>query len=164
MRDLIEYACKAMEMLDSIGIEYGNIIDFTVNTRAHKRWGQCRKVPGGYSININATLLDERNSEDGLMNTILHELAHTVDGCYNHGAKWKKVANEIYLAFGYKVKRTNSAEEKGVLQETEPKIIYKYQFRCKKRGRVVRRERASKFTQHYDLYRCGCCGGHFEKI
>ena len=45
MRDLTEYVCKAMDMLDSIGIKYGNIIDCTVNTRAQKRWGQCRKVP-----------------------------------------------------------------------------------------------------------------------
>lgn len=112
MRDLIEYACKAMEMLDSIGVQYGNIIDFTVNTRAQKRWGQCRKVPGGYTININAVLLDERNSEDGLMNTILHELAHSVDGCMNHGTNWKAVANHIHNALGYNIKRTDSAEEK----------------------------------------------------
>ena len=66
MRDLTEYAIRSMEYLDNIGIEYGNIIDFTVNTRARNRWGQCRAVPGGYTININAALLDERNDENGL--------------------------------------------------------------------------------------------------
>ena len=43
MRDLTEYVCKAMDMLDSIGVKYGNIIDCTVNTRAQKRWGSMQK-------------------------------------------------------------------------------------------------------------------------
>ena len=163
MRDLIEYACKAMDMLDSIGVRYGNIIDFTVNTTAKKRWGQCRKVPGGYEININAVLLDERNSEDGLMNTILHELAHSVDGCMNHGANWKAVANKIFIDLGYNIKRTDSAEDKGVIESTR-KIEYKYQFRCKGCGKIVGRCRASRFTYNYQCYRCGYCGGHFERI
>lgn len=48
MRDLTAYAIECMTELDNIGIEYGNIIEFTVNTRAKKRWGQCKAVPGGY--------------------------------------------------------------------------------------------------------------------
>ena len=39
MRDLTAYAIECMTELDNIGIEYGNIIEFTVNTRAKKRWG-----------------------------------------------------------------------------------------------------------------------------
>ena len=163
MRDLTEYVCKAMDMLDSIGVKYGNIIDCTVNTRAQKRWGQCRKVSGGYTININAVLLDEQNSEDGLMNTILHELAHSVDGCMNHGANWKAVANRIYSAYGYKIKRTDSAEDKGVIESTR-QIEYKYQFRCEKCGKVIGRTRASRFTRNPERFIHTGCGGHFQKI
>lgn len=163
MRDLIKYACKAMDMLDSIGVKYGNIIDFTVNTRAQKRWGQCRRVPGGYTININAVLLDEKNSEDGLMNTILHELAHTVEGCMNHGANWKAVARRIYSAYGYEIKRVDSAEDKGVIESATP-IEYKYQFCCEKCGKIIGRTRASKFTRNPERYIHTSCGGHFQKI
>ena len=85
MRDLTAYAIECMNELDNIGIEYGNIIEFTVNTRAKKRWGQCRAVPGGYSINISSVLLDERNDEKGLKETIHHELLHSCKGCMNHG-------------------------------------------------------------------------------
>ena len=42
MRDLTAYAIECMTELDNIGIEYGNIIEFTVNTRAKKRWGNAR--------------------------------------------------------------------------------------------------------------------------
>lgn len=61
MRNLDEYAIQCMEELDAIGIEYGNIVEVKVNTRAKKRWGQCKAIPGGYSINISVVLLDERN-------------------------------------------------------------------------------------------------------
>ena len=54
MRDLEKYALECMEMLDNLGITYGNIKEFTVNTRALRRWGQCCKRPNGYYINIIA--------------------------------------------------------------------------------------------------------------
>lgn len=120
MRNLNDYAKRCMTELDDIGIEYGNIIEFKVNTRAKKRWGQCKAVPGGYSINISAILLDERNDEQGLKNTIIHELLHSCKGCMNHGENWKRLATKVNRAYGYNIKRCSSADEKGVQEETRP--------------------------------------------
>ena len=163
MRDLITYAQECMEYLDAIGIEYGNIVSFEVNKRAKKRWGQCKAVPGGYIININAVLLDERNNEEGLINTIIHELLHSCKGCMNHGENWKRLADKVYREYGLNIKRTSSAEEKGVQEETR-QMNYKYQFRCQGCGKIVGRDRASRFTYNYKCYRCGNCGGRFEQI
>lgn len=118
MRDLEQYAIQCMEELEAIGIEYGNIIDVKPNTRAMKRWGQCRSDPDGYRININTVFLDERNSEQGLKETIIHELLHSCKGCMNHGKTWKQLAAKVNSAYGYNIKRCSSAEEKGVLKET----------------------------------------------
>ena len=114
MRNLDDYALQCMFELDSIGIPYGNVKSFEINTRAHSRWGQCRVIPGGFSININSDLLDERNDESGLKNTIIHELLHTCDGCLNHGAKWVAYANKVHKLLGYNIKRQSTADEKGV--------------------------------------------------
>lgn len=167
MRDLQLYAKQCQEYLDNIGIEYGNVIEFIVNNRAKKRWGQCRTVPGGFSININIALLDERNDEDGLVNTIIHELLHTCKGCLNHGEKWKTLANKVYREYGINIKRTSTASEKGVLDKTIPKPIHreiKHKFVCQKCNMVITRIKESKFTKNYTEYTCGCCGGKFEKI
>ena len=164
MRNLTEYALKSMECLDNIGIKYGNIIDVTVNTRAKSRWGQCKAVPGGFSININQSLLDERNSEEGLINTIIHELLHTCEGCMNHGSNWKRLAEKVYREYGYNIKRTSSAAEKGVDNETRQQKQIKHKYVCKGCGQVITRERESKFTQNYDKYLCARCGSHFKKI
>lgn len=131
MRDVQEYAIKGMEMLDKIGIPYGNIQNVVVNYRAKSRWGLCSPVRNGFEIQINAVLLDETTEETGLMNTILHELLHTVPGCMNHGEKWKAMADKVYKAYGIQIKRCSNAEDKGVAAEKiETVKNYKYFVRC----------------------------------
>ena len=163
MIDIEFYTLECMEKLDEIGIEYGNILEVTVNTRAKNRWGQCRKVPGGYKININAALLDENISEDGLINTLFHELLHSCDGCMNHGPEWKRLAFKVYLATGQNIKRTSSAAEKG-LEVTVRNKEFKYIFKCECCGQIIRRQKTGKFVQYYNHYKCGRCGGEFERI
>lgn len=170
MRDLEKYALECMEELDKIGVEYGNIVEVVPNTRAMSRWGQCKKVPNGYSININAVLLDERNGVIGLKETILHELIHSCKDCLNHGAEWKMIADKVNKAYGYNIKRTSTAAEKFVSEETMPKKVKKseresnYIIRCKRCNHMYHRTRASKLTKQPHLFRCGACGGELELI
>ena len=160
MRDLETYAVTCMEMLDDLSIPYGKILEVTPNTRAGSRWGQCRKTPAGYSININADLLREANDERGLMNTLLHELLHTCPGCMNHGKIWKGYAEQVRLAYGYDVKRCSSAEEKGVTEKTVGrKEDYKYFCRCEKCGYVFKYKRMCKTVENPGRYIHTDCGG-----
>lgn len=162
MRDLMIHVLECMEKLDAIGIEYGNIKEVTVNTRAKKRWGQCCTVPGGFSININVDLLDERNSVEGLENTIIHELLHSCKGCMNHGEKWKSLARKVKSAYGYEIKRCNSSSDKGVEHQRE--IAYKYIIQCEKCKKLIKRQRKSMIVEYPSLYRCGTCGGNLHLI
>ncbi len=167
MRDLSTYANECMEMLDVIGIEYRESA-FKVNTRATKRWGLCsyagRYFDGSkhYEIQISTVLLDERNSEIGLIETIMHELLHTCEGCMNHGAEWKRLAEKVNREYGLNIKRTNSAEDKGVTVDTRVKRVL-HRFVCTGCGQVIERQRESKFTQNYQRYTCGKCHCKFEK-
>lgn len=165
MRNLQIYAEEGMHILDNLNIPYNKSVRFVVNIRAQKRWGQCKQVSGGYEININKILLDERNSADGLMNTIIHELLHTCPGCYNHGPQWKRYADMVNNAYGYSIKRTSSADEKGVATGVqERKRVAKHKLVCTKCGQEILRSRTSKFVMNFELYRCGICGGKFKRI
>ena len=146
MRDLIDFTIQCMNELDRIGIPYGNVIDVTINTRAKKRWGQCRKVPGGFTININVVLLDEKNDVDGLRNTIFHELLHTCPDCWNHGTQWKAYAAMIRRELGYNIQRTSSAEEKGVITEPETRLSVIVAGISGKDTRCARLSRESKIS------------------
>ena len=162
MRDLIDFTIQCMNELDRIGIPYGNVIDVTINTRAKKRWGQCRKVPGGFTININVVLLDEKNDVDGLRNTIFHELLHTCPDCWNHGTQWKAYAAMIHRELGYNIQRTSSAEEKGVITEPETERTPKYQIVCNSCGHIWKRYKMCKAIKRIENFRCGYCNGRLS--
>ncbi len=164
MRNLNLVAKECMAELDAIGIKYGRVLSFEVNTRAKSRWGQCKKVPGGYSINISSRLLRDTTPIRSLKNTIIHELLHTCNGAYNHKTEWKRLAEKVNRHYGYGIKRTSTEEEKGVKREkVQPKKI-KHKFICKGCGMEILRVKESRFTKDYNAYTCGRCGGMFEKI
>lgn len=163
MRDIMEYAIRCMEMLDDLNIPYGNIKEVTVNTRAKRRWGQCKGIPGGFAININAVLLDENIPDDGLMNTMLHELLHSVPGCMNHGAKWKAMADKVHKAYGIQIKRCSNAEEKGVPTEIS-NARYKYFLKCPKCGVIFRYTRMCGAVEHPELYHHTRCGTNLVRV
>ena len=162
MRDLMEYASFCMEMLDEIAVPYSPVEKFTVNTRA-SRWGLCSLRGGKYYIQINVTLLDDRNGEDGLINTLLHELLHTCPGCMNHGPNWKFYAEKVRRNYGYDIKRTSDNEEKEVTTGNLnfKRREYKYFLYCEKCGKLIaRRKRLCDLTEYPYLWKHGSgCGG-----
>ena len=167
MRNLQEYLEICKEELFNIGIEYGNIIEIKANSRARKRWGQCKGIPGGYSININVALLDERNDEQGLKETIIHELLHSCKGCMNHGENWKRLADKVNRYYGYHIKRCSSSDEKGVLSETRQPVRipeYRYAVQCSCCGAIIKRQKISKVISHPSYFRCGRCNGNLVRI
>lgn len=144
----------------NIPLEPERIAKISLNTRAKKRWGQCKKLPSGrFEININADLVSQ--SEDGTLNTVIHELLHTVNGCLNHGRQWQVYANRINNMYGINVKRTSTSDEKGVERVIE-KPEYKYMLKCDGCGQTIRRQKKSKIVEYPELFKCGRCGGRFS--
>lgn len=165
MKDLQVIAKQCMRELDVLGIEYGEIVSFEVNKRAKKRWGQCKVVSRNkYSINISYRLLEDDAPMIALKNTVIHEILHTCNGCWNHGETWKNHADKVNRVYGYGIKRCSSAEEKGIKEIKEDPKKIKHRFVCKGCGQTVDRMRESKFTKYHTLYRCGRCGCKFDKV
>lgn len=160
MRDLNMIAAECMAELDALQIPYREVENFVVNTKAKSRWGRCQISPTGkFIISISDRLLAENASMNGLKNTIIHELLHTCIGCMNHKAKWKFYADKVNRVYGYDIKRTSTADEKGV-KEVIRKRKVNHKYVCAGCGQVVTRERDRGFEIKY---RCGRCGGNFIK-
>lgn len=158
MKDLNRIYNECYKEVVSCGIQPGNITDVSINTRATTRWGQCVKKDGHFTINISERLLSDNIPDDGLKNTIIHEILHTCKDCQNHGKEWKKYASIINERYGYKIKRADTAKEKGV-SEDDLFANAKHKFTCTNCGNSIYRQRESKFTRNYTRYRCGICGG-----
>ena len=166
MKNLKEEANMILYMFDEMGIEYGNIVEFKVNRRDKSRWGQCRlhKTWYGaeYTIEISDRLLRDDSPQKGLEETLIHEVAHTCDGCMNHGSNWLAIVNRFNREFGYNIKRADDAREKGFSDEQIKQMVasvrYKHILTCEKCGANWKYERTTKAVKMYKNYHCGCGG------
>lgn len=165
MRDLHFFINECEKDLEKLGIKHGRVREFSVNTRAKCRWGQCKKVGFGlYDVSISAVLLDETTDAQNLKNTIVHELLHTVSGCFNHTGKWKLLAETVNRKLPqYNIKRTTSYEEIGITDNRKEPVC-RYILKCKNCGAEISRQRLSKAVKNYRKYRCAKCGGKLERI
>lgn len=151
--------------LNSIGIKYGKVRNWSINTRAKCRLGQCKKIaPGLFDINISNMLLGDSVDDQITKDTIVHELLHTVPGCFTHKGKWKLYAEHINRKLPqYNIKRVIKGDEAGINIERK-KPVYKYVLRCTKCGQEIKRQNETKVVINYKKYHCGKCGGKLERI
>lgn len=166
MKDLQKIFKECLRECDNLGIQYGNIVEVTVNTRAKQRWGQTRRRIDGFHINISSVLLRDDVSDEAAKDTIMHEILHTVDGCLNHKYKWKAMADKVNKAYGYNIKRCTSSKEKGIDSSIIEKPTYNkiYFVKCEKCGAEIIRHRKSDLIKYPHHYIHKDCGGHFINV
>lgn len=169
MRNLNAIAHECESDIVALGISIGKIDNYTINTRAKSRLGQCvKKSCGRFDINISAVLLREDIPIDELKSTLYHEILHTCYGCFNHGARWQELAHKASAAYGVEVSRTASKTEKSAQILTEERVAKrgqpKYRYQCVDCGCVIERYRESNFTRYPNNYCCASCHGKFQRI
>lgn len=164
MKDLKKLADDCVKDLLSIGIRCGNVRNWSVNSRAKARWGQCTKVArGSFDIQISAALLQDDVDDQAAKDTIVHELLHTLPGCFKHTGKWKQYASFVNrLLPQYHIQARSSFEEKG-LTDNRPEPVYRYVLKCQKCGAESRRQKKTSVVEHPEHYRC-ICGGRLIRI
>lgn len=167
MRNLTELMVNCMRELDSINIHYSkNISSITVNNRLSRALGRCMRNGGTFRIEIAGKTAADTTDIGFLKNVIVHELIHTITGCFNHGYKFQYYANEVNQKLGYHVTTSSSAEDMEAAGITP--IGYqtaKYALVCKKCGKTVAyRQRWCDLTANPGNYRHGGCGGDLYTI
>lgn len=73
LTELEGYIHGLNQNLKSIGIKTGKIINIDINSRATKRMGMCKKIKGGYKIEISKFILSDRKE---LIDTIYHDTTY----------------------------------------------------------------------------------------
>lgn len=161
IRQLFE---QVMRDMDSMGVPYNkNIISFKINGRAKARFGCCKRVGAagkrdGFKIEISKFACDADEKE--IKDILAHELLHTVEGCYDHGQKWKYLAKQL-KPLGYDVTARTSYEKVGV-DDPRSEKAYNYIIQCQKCGQVIYRQRKCNLTEKTKYYRCARCGGKLK--
>ena len=103
---------EAIREVSSLNFPLGKVSSFTVsNTQGS--WGDCsrtRDIKGEpfYKIRVSSMLL-KAGSDTDVKGTIIHELIHTINGCFDHGSGFKMYAEKVNNAFPeYSIERANS--------------------------------------------------------
>lgn len=163
MKNLNNLFNECMAEARSIGIQPGNIVSVTVNTRAKSRWGQAKRTGSVYSINISDRILADELDDMAAKNTIMHEILHTCPGCMNHGPEWKRMADKVNKAYpAYNIQRTTSCADKGVAPA--PARADRWEVKCVECGHSYKYKRWSKVCENPSGYRCGKCHGNLKVI
>ena len=148
------------------GIKTGKITDIRVNPLLRSAWGRCitDRIAGTHIVEINEVLLDDSVPDLSLKRTIIHELCHTVKDGHGHKRGWLEAADRLKKVYGLQLSPANSAEELFVPNKLSQNPVIRYVFRCTGCGLVIERCRRSNFVNYPDRFRCGNCGGSFEKL
>lgn len=156
MNTLLEEAISQVEDA-GIPVDSNKIESKLTITRATRTFGRCQEIGGGvFSIGISKYYKD--NDKKEVMETLVHEVLHTVEGCFNHGTLWKRYAGLMNKKHGYDISRTSSRQMDNLMKEEVFKSIYKYSIDCDKCGRSTLRQRKSKIVKNPENYSCSCGG------
>lgn len=148
------------EIKNQVDLPFSDVHAFKTHNDNHSL-GRCQRVSffngehTKYIISLNKKMLN--CSEQDIKNTLLHELIHTIDGCFNHGDRFKYYAEKVNQKYGYHIARANSV--KGFKEQ----IKYRYIVKCTKCGISKKYLKKSDVVKYPSLYRCPC-GGHLESI
>lgn len=103
-RDLIKLFNECKEELDVLDIPYSDkIVAVKENSRFTRCYGRCDRTNGKYTIQIASFILDDSLDDRCCKSVIMHELVHTIDGCFNHGAKFQSYMDLIADCYGLKM-------------------------------------------------------------
>lgn len=153
------YIDFVLEILYSCNIPIRKVVDITIKPKASTRTlGLCTRVNRGiFKIELNPVLFQDNASEDIIIQTLLHEYIHTVDGCFNHGKQFKYYADIINRKYNYHISRTTDSSSFGVVI---PKTEYKYEIWCNVCNRPVayykRRTSVVEAIEHDGGQTCRC--------
>ena len=164
--DLREEVIEDVELLKSLGGNFGtheitNSVIVDSKVIGYKAVGQTRRTGNKYVIRLNRSYLELTTDSVQIHSTIMHEVIHCMDGCWNHKAefqKWAKVVNAVY---GLKVK-THSAATEYIAQYVDKDVVRWAVFCPQCQQIIARRKRKSALItaimRNDGSYQCKACG------
>ena len=163
MKDLNALQNKAVEMLKALDCQIGSFT-MCASGRMTRNWGKCHRICTGhypttyrYEITIASILLRDDVDDKATLDTILHEILHTVKGCFDHGALWKSWAERVNVRYNMNIKRVTNAIEKGEVVMNARERVSNYRAYCPNCGAAWMRNKSCKLILQPERFSCPHC-------
>ena len=146
---------EAKEMLTALSIQLGEF-EIEPSTRMKKYYGLCKYLnileDGTKQCRITITDdLVKPEFKDELLNTIIHEMLHTVSDAVGHGKRWKEYAQMVYDAYGIRIRRTDDKEHCRNLKD------YRFYLTCSNCFFIWKYNRSTRAVRYPDKCTCPYC-------
>lgn len=168
MKDLQSLYNDSRNKLINLGLNLGEVTTVETNKRFVRVWGRChRNNDGTFKIEINPKILQDTVPDKSIENTIMHELIHTIDGCWSHTGKWKEMARYVNSNLNQTISRTTSPKQFNLerIETRTYNINYKnFMLECIDCGYRFTRHKMCDSIKHPERYRCGRCNGKLKRI
>ena len=156
--EIYELFATASIIVSKLNVEPLYPIDAELKyTKSVRKLGLCAVNHTRQTTSIYLTdsclLLDD----DMILNTLIHELLHSLPNCQDHKFSWKTYAKQIQKMTGINISRLANVED------LTSKINYKYIVKCRACGAEWGYARMTKIVKNPSEYRCRC-KGEIERI
>ena len=132
IKDIKDEIKEDLNILASLGVESlaTKEIEVCINSRFTRTLGLCKDKGNNYfAIKINESFL--RNADPkSVHDTIMHEVIHTCEGCFNHGPEWHRVGKLVSDKFGFTITRTYTDLAYRQFMRNKKSTKIRYQIGC----------------------------------
>lgn len=150
---------KAKELMISSGLKIRKDYEVRFNTRLKTTLGRCYKNKPIIEINYYYFKWSmENNKYTDVFNTLVHELIHTVEGCANHGKKFKMICNYLNEKYDMDLNRLYSGE---YIQINKKESEYNYEVYCVNCN-MKKGYKNKRVINNINKYRCAKCNNKLK--
>ena len=143
-----------------------NHYNLIFNYTALQRFGQCSyKGYNSYEIQLNyhfAQICDK----EAILDTIMHELTHSLKDCMCHTGRWKSVCNRVNYEYNYDLSRTSNYPEYKQFRASVKPRTKRYKVTCENCGHEWNYSRSKGVVKellirpHSHRFSCPYCKNH----
>lgn len=101
--------CHACDLLREQEFNPNPITHVGLSNRMTKTLAATHRKGGTYWIIFNSKFLKVAD-DSSIREVVIHEAVHLIDGCFNHGKKFKQVADIMNARYGFHISRCTSDE------------------------------------------------------
>ena len=130
---------------------------YWLNSNNRRALGKCQynRQRDYYKVFLNPNCLKfEENAQKIILETLAHELCHTMKGCMNHGPNFHRNGDIIYRNFGYKIDTTADEDASRYFNSLLPE--HPYMIQCVSCGKKIYQDRLSDPIKNPGRYKCSC--------
>lgn len=155
--------------LQNLGVQFTHSpsdYKLVINERALKRLGRCTLKKDNnnhfyYEIQINK-FHNELSPRQDIMDTLIHEIIHSLPNCMNHGKIWAAIASKYNKAYNTSIYRTSKGSDAyNNFVKSKEQQKSSYSLSCSSCGRkwsYKRKTKLIKLVLNGKKIKCPYCG------